>query len=55
MYSEDLTKVYNALNDVEVKGFKNISVMAGAMSVLRDIIVEMQKEATRVACEPEKE
>lgn len=46
---EKLAQVFNALDSLEVKGFSNVSTLAGSMSVIRDVIRELQEAEMKAA------
>lgn len=41
--AEKLAQVFNALDSMTVQGFSNFSTMAASMSILRDVIQELQE------------
>lgn len=43
--AEKLAQVFNALDSMTVQGFHNISTLAASMTVLREVIGELQTEA----------
>lgn len=43
-YTNDLTEIYNALNTVEVKGYKNAGTLYKCMESLANIIQRMYNE-----------
>lgn len=49
MVTEDLKKVYNALNQIEIKGEANIACMFVALSTLNKLLEELDtpQEAKR--------
>lgn len=49
--AEKLAQVFNALDSMTVQGFSNFSTMAASMSILRDVIRELQ-EAEMEAAKP---
>lgn len=38
---EKLIKVFQALDSMEVKGFANVSILAGSMQILQEVIQEL--------------
>ena len=47
---ERLVAVFNALNNVEVKGFSNISTLAGSLQILKEVIeIKTQEQMTTEA------
>lgn len=42
---DKLAQVFNALDSMTVQGFHNISTLAASMTVLREVIGELQSEA----------
>lgn len=49
--TEKLAQVFNALDSMTVQGFSNFSTMTASMSILRDVIRELQ-EAEMEAAKP---
>lgn len=49
--AEKLAQVFNALDSMTVQGFSNFSTMTASMSILRDVIRELQ-EAEMEAAKP---
>lgn len=43
--TDKLAQVFNALDSMTVQGFHNISTLAASMTVLREVIGEMQTDA----------
>ena len=43
--ADKLAQVFNALDSMTVQGFHNISTLAASMTVLREVIGEMQAAA----------
>lgn len=41
--AEKLAQVFNALDSMTVQGYSNFSTMAASMSILRDVIRELQE------------
>lgn len=52
--AEKLAQVFNALDSMTVQGYSNFSTMAASMSILRDVIRELQESATEAAKPQEK-
>lgn len=52
--AEKLAQVFNALDSMTVQGFSNFSTMAASMSILRDVIRELQESETEAAKPQEK-
>lgn len=48
---ENLSAIYNTLNEIEVKGEKNNTYMANIFSVLKALIIEVNKEEIDIAKE----
>lgn len=44
--AEKLAQVFHALDSMTVQGFSNFSTMAASMSILRDVIRELQEAET---------
>ncbi len=44
--AEKLAQVFNALDSMTVQGYSNFSTMAASMSILRDVIRELQEAET---------
>jgi hypothetical protein len=42
---QKLANIYNTLNQIEVKGYENVSFMMGCLNTLNDIIKELNKPA----------
>lgn len=40
-----LAQVFNALDSMTVQGFSNVSTLAASMTILREVIGELQAEA----------
>lgn len=43
--ADKLAQIFNALDSMTVQGFHNISTLAASMTVLREVIGEMQADA----------
>lgn len=52
--AEKLAQVFNALDSMTVQGYSNFSTMAASMSILRDVIRELQESETEAAKPQEK-
>ena len=42
--ADKLAQIFNALDSMTVQGFHNVSTLAASMTVLREVIGEMQAE-----------
>lgn len=49
-----LADVFNTLNRLQVSGYANVTMLAGSMQVLKDVIEEMQAQASAPTSEEQK-